>query len=219
LRIEPDPRPIRELLAGAESPHERVRAVMALRNMDARKAVPLLRLAFAHESEDVRLLAFAILDRREKRLRSRIKATETHLQAAQGAPKDKQLRWHRRLARDHWELVYGGFVSGDLEPVVLGKAREHAHTVLETVRDARMGLLIARIYLRERDAEAAWECLEQAEEAGAPRASVVPLFAEAAFQLRRFEQIPGILLGAKPAELRRPELQPIARFWTERSSA
>ncbi|HTV21889.1 MAG TPA: hypothetical protein VMG12_24535 [Polyangiaceae bacterium] len=208
------PRPIRQLLRDSESPDERVRAVMALRHMDARRAVPLLRLAFAHESEDVRLLAFGILEQREKRLRSRIELSESRLSSARNEAAARPARWHQRLARDHWELVYGGFVSGDLEPTVLAKARDHAEAALACEPGAKMAVLLARIYLRRRQPEAARKYLEQAQRAGLPAASLAPLFAEAAFQLRRFEEIPTILGGVRRSELRRPELEPIAEYWT-----
>ena len=51
-----------------------------------------------------------------------------------------------------------------------------------------------------------------------PGSSTAPLFAEAAFQLRRFSSIPSILRRARRAELNRPELEPVARFWMERGS-
>jgi polysaccharide biosynthesis protein PelE len=209
LARAPEARPIRELLRDATSADERVRAVMALRHMDARRAVPLLRLAFSHESEDVRLLAFGILEQREKRLRSRIELNQSRLASA-----TRPARWHRRLARDHWELVYGGFVSGDLEPAVLAQARDHAQAALAREPDARMAVLLARIYLRRRQPEAAEAYLARAQRAGLPAASAAPLLAEAAFQRRRFGEIAAILRGVQRAELRRPELEPVAEYWT-----
>jgi hypothetical protein len=210
-------RPIRELLRDEVSQDERVRAVMALRHMDARHAVPLLRLAFAHESEDVRLLAFAILDRREKRLRARIKATEARLatrSAAGPSGKSERAAWHRRLARDQWELVYGGFVSADVRGAALEAAARHANAALEHEMDARTAVLLARIRLAERRPMEAWACLERAERTGAARATCAPLFAEAAYMMRRFSEIPALLGRAAPEQLRRPELAPVAEFWT-----
>jgi polysaccharide biosynthesis protein PelE len=248
LARAPAARPIRELLRNATSADERVRAVMALRHMDARRAVPLLRLAFSHESEDVRLLAFGILEQREKRLRSRIELNQSRLasascpQSVPGSPRPRcageghgepgqmgtsafgacstsgeassPARWHRRLARDHWELVYGGFVSGDLEPAVLAQARDHAQAALAREPDAKMAVLLARIYLRRRQPEAAEAYLARAQRAGLPAASAAPLLAEAAFQRRRFGEIATILRGVQRAELRRPELEPVAEYWT-----
>lgn len=211
-------RPFRELLQGDAPPEERVRAVMALRHMDARHAVPLLRLAFASDSEDVRLLAFAILERREKQLRARIKLTERRLAlrpGADAASSSARAAWHRRLARDNWELVYGNFISPDLKGVVLEAAARHASAALDHGLDAPTAVLLARIRLAERRPADAWAYLERAEQAGATPATCAPLFAEAAYMLRRFGEIPALLSRAKPQQLRRPELGPVAQFWTE----
>jgi polysaccharide biosynthesis protein PelE len=208
-------RSIRQVLRDAGPVEERVHAVMALRHMDARHAVPLLRQAFAHESEDVRLLAFAILERREKRLRGRIKTAESRLARAGAGPSERPARWHRRLGRDHWELVYGGFVSGDLEPIVLDKARQHLECALELELDTELMRLLARIHLRQRAPERARPWLDRAERAGAPRATLAPWLAEAAWQERRFGEVAAILRSVPRTALRRPELDAVAAFWTE----
>jgi polysaccharide biosynthesis protein PelE len=212
------PRSIRQVLAESSSAEERVRAVMALRHMDARRAVPLLRQAFAHESEDVRLLAFAILERREKRLRARIQAAESRLGQATTEPSERAARWHRRLGRDHWELVYGGFVSGDLEPVMLGKARDHLERAVALEPDPAALRLLGRIALRQRDPRGARAWLARAEEAGAPPATLAPWLAEAAWQERRFAEVATILRSVPRAALRRPELDAVATFWTQRGA-
>jgi hypothetical protein len=215
-------RPIRELLGEAPGGISRVDAVMALRHMDARRAVPLLRLAFSHPSEDVRLLAFAILERREKRLRAGIRALERRLaQLESRSPREscEQPRWraqcHRRLAQSYWELCYGGFVGGALEIEALERAARHALSADAEQGDAATALLLARIHLRQRKAAEAWQCLERAELAGAHRGSSVPLFAEAAYALRRFDEIPRLLRRMERPELCRPDLAEVAQFWTE----
>jgi hypothetical protein len=234
LRATPRPfsagapsRSIRQVLGESSSGEERVRAVMALRHMDARRAVPLLRHAFGHESEDVRLLAFAILERREKRLRARIQAAESRLGRATAAssaeptasatePSERAARWHRRLGRDHWELVYGGFVSGDLEPAVLGKAREHLARAVALEPDPGLLCLLGRVHLRQRDPRGARGWLARASDAGASAATLAPWLAEAAWQERRFGEVAAILRSVPRAALRRPELDAVASFWTRR---
>ncbi len=215
-----DRRPIRELLGEAPASDARFDMVMALRNMDARRAVPLLKLAFKHPSEDVRLLAFAILDRREKRLRSSVRTLERRLVQLERSPHHPGhasvlAQCHRRLAQHYWELCYGGFVSGDLERETLERAARHALAAETERSDAASALLLARIHLRQRRAAEAWQYLERAERAGAHRASSAPLFAEAAYALRRFDQIPRLLQRMQGAELCRPDLAEVARFWTE----
>jgi hypothetical protein len=210
-----DASPIRSVLRHTASVPARTDAVMALRRMNARQAVPLLRLAFSDPNEDVRLLAFAILDRREKQLRLQIKLGLRRLESAKGElGAADRASLHRRIARDHWELVYGAFVSGDVEASLLESAREHATMALDLKLDGATSVLLARIQLRQRQPAAAWGSLERAERAGVARAACAPLFAEAAFALRRFGEIPGLLSRLSTSQTRRAELAPIVTFWT-----
>jgi hypothetical protein len=211
--------PIRSVLEIAPSVRLRVDAVMALRRMDAKKAVPLLRLAFSDPSEDVRLLAFAILERREKALRSRIQLGLRELDdAGASLPVSTRARLRRRLAQDHWELVYGGFVTGDAEARVLQAAEAHAEGALESKFVGATALLLARIYLRQRRPDQARAQLERAEGAGVPSAACAPLLAEAAFVARRFREVPAHLARVPQAHLRRAGLAPLVEFWTRETS-
>jgi polysaccharide biosynthesis protein PelE len=224
--LEQEHRPIREVLSDSPPGAPRIDVVMALRNMEARRAVPLLKLALHHPSEDVRLLAFAIFERREKRLRTSIRALERRLaQLESRSPQSSaehggaRARCHRRLAQHYWELCYGRFVNGDLEIDVLERAARHAQAAESLESDATTALLLARIHLRQRKAAEAWQYLERAERAGAHPGSSVPLFAEAAYALRRFEEIPRLLQRLQGSELCRPDLAEVAQFWTERRAS
>jgi len=211
--------PIRSVLEVAPSVRLRVEAVMALRRMDAKQAVPLLRLAFSDPSEDVRLLAFAILERREKALRSRIQLGLRELDnGGVSLPVSTRARLRRRLAQDHWELVYGGFVTGDSESRVLEAAEAHAEGALESKFVGATALLLARILLRQRRADRARACLERAESEGVPGAACAPLLAEAAFVARRFGEVPGHLARVPRAQLQRAGLLPLAEFWAREPS-
>jgi hypothetical protein len=207
--------PIAQVLRSDASVQARTAAVMTLRRMPAHKAVPLLRLAFSDPSEDVRLLAFAILERQEKQLRSRIESALAKLDdPSRELRPAERAAWQRRVAQDHWELVYGGFVSGGFVARVLQQAVEHARAALDLEFDASTALLLARIHLKKREPVLALHWLERAQEAGIGAAACAPLCAEAAFALRRFSEIPRLLSCAPAAQLRRAELQPVVDFWT-----
>jgi hypothetical protein len=76
------PLPTLDALSPAADVNARVAAVKALRNMEATRAIPLLRRALGDPSEDVRLLAHAILDRRERNIRAQLEASLAQLDAA-----------------------------------------------------------------------------------------------------------------------------------------
>jgi hypothetical protein len=175
--------------------------------------VPILKLCFKDGSEDVRLLAFADLERRESKLRARIQLTSAAL-AAGALPSRRRAQLRQRLASEHWELVEGGFVSGALEARVLELAATHAEAAFELGVRGPAAILLARIALRREQAHTAGRWLEAAEAAGVSQAVCAPLFAEAAYGTRRFSEVGQRLARAPRAQLRRPELDPVVEFWT-----
>jgi polysaccharide biosynthesis protein PelE len=199
--------PIEEELSPLRPVEQRVRSVMALRRMDPRRAVPLLRLALTDTSEDVRLLAYAILERREKQIRTRIE------RALRETP-EESLSAMRSLANDHWELVYGGFSEGEAQVLNLSQAADWAEAALRTEFDGTTALLLARVRLRQGDGAAAWRLtVAAAERAGVASDVCAPLLAEAAFLLRKFDWVPRLLANVDDNPLQAPRLQGVAKFW------
>jgi polysaccharide biosynthesis protein PelE len=213
-----NPRAIRELLATSQCVAERLEAVLALRRLPAQRAVPLLKLCFEDRNEDVRLLAFADLERRESKLRARLQQTSVALAAAAGCPRQRRAHLERRLAGDHWELVYGGFVSGALEARVLEAVADHAEAAFELGSRATAAILLARVALRRRLPDRAWRWLEAAEVSGVSQSVCAPLFAEAAYARRRFAEVGPLLSRATRSQLRRPGLDSVVDFWTRRDA-
>ena len=218
--------PIREILRGTGPAHERIQAVMALRRMPARDALPLLRSALTDASEDVRLLAYAILERREKSLRASIERklgalAEQDAGATQpGASSGQQLGALRELAHDHWELVHGGFVEGELASARSTGGRHTSARFRSLASDASARpaakgtvVLLARIELRRTRTQEAARALELAERAGVAESTLAPLLAELAFIERRFDRIPSLLALAAGAQLDRPRLHAVIEHW------
>lgn len=214
------PAPIEFVLRSQGAAQKRVASVMALRRMDAARAVPLLRVALGDTHEDVRLLAYAILERREKELRGRIEVLLGDLealQAASAASEDKQrAAVLKALAEQHWELVHGGFVSGDVEKQTLTAAVRYGHESLLQAQDGSLALLLGRIQLRARKPGSALHYLRAASSLGVASSVLAPLYAEVAFLMRKFDAIGPLLAEAGNAPLARPKLDAVARFWTAR---
>jgi hypothetical protein len=214
------PAPIEVVLRSGGAAQKRVASVMTLRRMDAARAVPLLRVALGDTNEDVRLLAYAILERREKELRGRIEVLLNDLealQAASAADEDKQrAAVQKALAEQHWELVHGGFVSGDVEKQTLTAAVRYGHEALLHGQDGSLSLLLGRIQLRACKPGSALHYLRAASSLGVANSVLAPLYAEAAFLMRRFDAIGPLLAEAGNAPMARPKLDAVARFWTAR---
>ena len=106
----------------------RVRAVMATRQLSDQYAVPILQVALRDPVDDVRLLAYALLDGKERTIYGNIKELNGRLAEA---PKAAHGGLHKRLAQEHWELVYLGLAQGEVLAHVLTGGLKHAHQAAE----------------------------------------------------------------------------------------
>jgi len=215
------PAPIEVTLRSDGAASKRVASVMALRRMDAQRAVPLLRVALCDPHEDVRLLAYAILERREKELRGRIDRLLSDLESfeAEGAAAEERAPVQKSLAEQHWELAHAGFVGGEVEEHTLQTAVRYGHASLLAAPDGSLALLLARICLRRHNAQLALRYLRAATALGVATSVLAPLYAEVAYLLRRFDAIAPLLAQAGKAPVDRPRLGAVVQFWTDRGAS
>lgn len=210
-------RSLSDILHGSDSVTERVAAVLAVRHLPTRAAVPILRLALRDPADDVRLLAYAMLDRRDAALQSRIQALETSLAREPLAPGDAAAM-HRTLARLHWELSYSGLATGAVEQRALDSAAAHARAALavdaaaDTAVDRGTLFLLGRILLRQGALREAEQVLTRARELGIAESSIRPFLAEIAFLERRFAHVRAHL-DAGGRDQRPGIASDLGRFW------
>lgn len=164
----------------------RVAAVLATRRLhEAGDAVRLLRVALRDRTEEVRLLAHALLEDRDRRAYGGIESLTRELAEA---PADRRASLACLLAEASLELCTTGLVSGELESFTLRQARqwiEEARGAGPVRASAAAALLHGRLLLRQGDAAAARAAFEESGRLGAPAASLAPHLAEVAFQASR----------------------------------
>jgi hypothetical protein len=167
------------------TPASRVAAVLATRRLHAAAdATRLLKLALRDRHEDVRLLAHALLEDRDRQAYRRIEELE---RAMATAGNERRAAIACLLAEALCELCASGLVSGELESFTLRRARillEEARGGAAMQSSARAALLLGRVLLRQGEAGAARAALEESSWLGAPAALLAPHLAEAAFQVR-----------------------------------
>jgi hypothetical protein len=167
------------------APASRIAAVLATRRLPApADAARLLKVALRDRQEDVRLLAHALLEDRDRQAFRRIDELERELATA--AP-DRRGAIACLLAEALCDLCAAGLVSGELESFTLRRARallEEARQAPPAQASARAALLLGQVLLRQRDATAARAAIEESGRLGAPPALLAPLAAEASFQAR-----------------------------------
>ena len=201
---------LQDVLRHAPDPDLRLSALLSTRRMPGRDAIPILKLALADPSDDVRLLAYSMLDKQENDINQRIQADLKQLPFAK-PPARAAL--HATLARWYWELAYLGLAQGSVLEHVLNQAREHAEQGLRAGEGGELHLLAGRIALEMDALDSALMHLDAAEQAGIDASLLIPFHAEIAFRAGHYAQIPS-LLAALPADLlRRPPFADLARCW------
>lgn len=202
---------LRQFLRNDRAPVEqRLRALVGLQNAPARFASPLLRDLLAASSEDLRLLAYGMLETREKRLNAEI---HTWRLAWQGAG-DEAARTAaaRRLSGLYWEMIYQGLAQGDLRRYAAEESLRFLEAGLDT-EDASLQLRHGRLLheLGRRDeAEAAYR---RAIALGLPAPRVQTYLAELAFERRDFAEVRRLLDALRDYPDQR-RVAPILDFWS-----
>ncbi len=184
--------PVRAQLTDPYAPVEtRMRALLSIQDLPSRMANPVIRNMLSDKSDDVRLVAYGILDGREKRINGRIRAARTQLE---GKDPVGRLIAHKELAELYWELVYQGLVQGDLQTHAAAQASAHMNAALRVApEDAALWALGGRLANFAGDYERAWEAFTKAVQFGLPEARVLPYLAEVAYRMRRFGEVRDLL--------------------------
>ena len=122
----------RRILKDNAQPLEtRLRVLVTLQSMEPKAAVPLLVSLLSDSSEDIRLLAYSMVDSWEKDLVQKIQRSNKQLQAARDSENNVNIvNTLRRLAELHWTQADSGLARGDLRRFAL----EHAQNFCEQVQ-------------------------------------------------------------------------------------
>lgn len=191
---------------------DRVAALVSVQALPSRATGEIMRDLLADPVEEIRLLAYGIVDGIEKSIMQRIFEARTQREKAPTA--DERADGSRRLAELYWELIYQNLVRGEVYRFTLDRVEQFAREALaHREDDAAMWYLLGRCALLRHDAEQAESCLLRAQFHHFPADRLLPWLAEVAFLKQQYGRVEQMLasLGNGGAT---PTLQPVVRFWT-----
>jgi hypothetical protein len=192
----------------------RMTALMAMQAMPMRTVSPLLRDMLDDQFEDIRLLAFWMLDRQEKELTQKILDQLPKLQLTLSKP--ERYRVNKDLALLYNELVYSYLVQGDVYRHAAAQAEHYAAAALDIVPgDASLWRLRGRLALDRGDTDGAEKMLAEAVFQGYDRGRLLPYLAEVAYLRRDFDQVSQLLQQINAGSVA-PSLVPVMQFWDQR---
>lgn len=204
----------------AQSVDNKLRVLIALQGMRPKVAIPLLQGLLGDPAEDVRLLAYSMMDAWEKDL-------TVQLQKAQGQldelghdeeARTQRMNANRRLAELYWEQVDSGLARGDLRQFALLKAKKHAEAALALdANTASIWMLYSRVLTELGMADLARRTLRLARKAGLPGAQVTPLLAQLAFEEGRYDQVRDYVAHLDGQEQLPHAVRQVVAYWSGKS--
>ena len=176
------------ILRFASDADKRIKAVLATSGLDDKVAIPILQVALLDSVDEVRLMAYSILDTKEKEIDLLIHKGLSQLKLKTNTPEIKR-KVHHKLAESYWELSYLGLVKGRAKEHTLHAAMEQANKAI-ALKSTDAGLLFLQVqiltnlgYFKE-----ASILLEKVKEKGILPEKLASRRAELAFELKSFSQ-------------------------------
>ena len=197
----------------------RMRAMVALSNVSGRLASPMLRTALSDSNDDLRLLAYSMLDNKEQKISQAIHDAQQSLERAhqnEGSsplgPQGIQASW--ALSDLYWEMIYQGIAQSDVREHAIAQSLHYCLAVLQEQPDnALLTLRKGRLMQLRKDYKQAQDAYEAALEQGLPAARVVPYLAEIYFLQRDFSKTQRLMQMLDYTQAP-PSLRPSMKYWS-----
>ena len=204
---------LRSFLGKTEVPVPvRMRAIAALQHVAGRTAAPLLRGVLSDPNDELRLLAYGMLDSLEKRIN---RAIGVELNALDSAAEGSEQALHsvHHLSDLYWELVYEDLVQGDLRAHAIRESLRYCNLVLQQRSDnAALHLRRGRLLDESGHADEAEQAYVQARALGLPATRVMPYQAQLCFGRRDFAQTRALMQRLDQWSAL-PRLRPVIDYW------
>ena len=189
----------------------RFKSLLALQGMPPKIANPLLQDMLGDPADEVRLVAYGILDNQEKQINQHIHDEIVKLREADS--KEMQLIALRRLAELYWELVYGGLVHGDVRAHAMAETERHLDQAMRIApEDAGLWFLKGKVLIFKRD-PAAEAALHRAVANGIEESRVLAYLGQMAFERKDYAEVRRIFSSLSEGQYS-PRLKSAVRYWS-----
>lgn len=213
---------LRAVLSNSEVPtRSRMRAMVALQHISGRISSPLLRNVLNDASEDLRLLAYGMLDSLERNISRAIDKELDTLQKAREAEGQDTLgpvgiQAAEKLSALYWEFVYQNLAQGDMRDHAIRESLRYCEMVLAQFPNLAQHTMRRGVLLHAcgRLPEAA-EAYALAQQQGLPATRVLPYLAELSFEQRDFDKTRQLMQQLDEWSAL-PKLRPVIDYWNAR---
>lgn len=177
---------VMHLFDSQQAPTTRTQALFELSQRRIAEVNVYMYQLLPDNSDEMRLLAFNILDKQASELGKQVKTLlclieDTNLDELSSA------KIQKRLAQLYWEFIYHHLILPELKPIILNKALAAilaAKKVL--VEDAYLDALTGKIYLERNQLEAAKKMFMRGCKSNIPAAHYLPYLAEIEYKQKNY---------------------------------
>ncbi len=205
----------------------KLRVLIALQDMRPKVAIPMLQGLLSDPAEDIRLLAYSMMDAWEKDITQRVQLAQDQL-AALAEPVKTEGReeqsgavlfnLHRRLAELFWEQVDTKLARGDLRAFALQQSKKHCEQALKFDPNAAgVWLLFGEVLIQLGQPELAYRSLKLARGCGGDEVAIYRAVAQQAFLLHDFIKVREYMERIEASSRVPYGLRQISRFWAGKS--
>ena len=204
---------LKSLLTSSNSPTQlRLLGMTTVSSMSTRITGDVLRQALGDPVDDVRLLAYGILDQKEKQLTRQISRA---LSLLDNATPSRRYRLYRRIGELYWEMSYQNLVQGDIRSLTLEQATHYVdQALMEKPDDAGMWLLRGRILQSLGQLDEAEQCFLFCRQLGTDPSRVNPWLAELALWQGRYARV-RVLMKEIDADSQFTSLSKAVNYWRQ----
>lgn len=170
----------------------KISAITKTLSVAPNKVNSLVRTMLSDNNDEVRLLAFQILNKQERQLMPKINQSIQALKTE--TDPIKQYILEKKLAFEYWELLYRDLVEPHMAEFATKKALSYGEAALEKQPDdSTLLTLLGRLALKCNDRITALGYFNRAAATGEFKERLIPYIAEIAYQQKKFQNIKHIL--------------------------
>lgn len=203
------------------SSQNRFTALVSLNHVSGHIASPMLRDVLNDQSDDLRLLAYGMLDRMEQKISHAIheagqtfKTEEQKSQLQQTPLSTRGITAAQHLSDLYWELVYQGLASDDMREFAVQESLRYCDLVLEHwPNDGPLLLRRGRLLHALGRLQEAGEYYQRALQHDLPETQVLPYQAQLHFERGEYARVKELMHSLKPHNSL-PKLRPVIDYWS-----
>lgn len=196
-------------LKNMQNPNEHLNIVLATRFMKDKNAILLLTTAMRNPEDDIRLLAFSLLEKRGVETNAQIEILKRRLEKG-----ESKTNIHKLIGQKYLTLATQGLIQDEMKTQILKAADEHLNRALdETPSDNKAHFILGQVLLENKKIEQAEQAFKTALKLGFPSGEIYPLLAEIAFHRRRFREIPSYLKEVPAPQRSYSPIAELITYW------